>query len=1164
MSAITSRFHQQRRFPIRQVFYWTAGVLAIAVAPFLMWPTLSGRIMAADFLPHIYCYLGKPGLTWTHVIADSVIGLSYFTISGVLVHLIQKGRRDIPFPWMFLAFGLFIVACGGTHFMEVVTVWFPVYVLSASLKVVTAVVSVASVVLLLFTFPQIFALIQNAKASEAAEGKFRALMDAAPDALVAMNREGTIALVNSHVERLFGYRREELLERQIESLIPLRFRNEHLEYRLDLFTEPRVRSSTPSLELLGLHKEGHEFPIEISLSALQTEESVQVVSSIRDITERKRSEQALRESEDRYRSLVEALPDAIFVICEERIVFVNPFGVKLLRAQRAEQIVGKECSELIHPDSLASIRRRIQLCHETGVAAPPMEHRLVALDGSSVEIESASIPITWKGAPAVEAIVRDIGARKRSEERLREYEKAVEGLEEMITVVDHEYRYVLANRAFLNYRGLEKEQVIGRLSRGLLNEGVFDTVIKKKLDECLQGKVVKYELRYNYPRLGERDISVSYFPIEGPDRVDRVACVLRDITERKQAEVARARLAVIVESSDDAIISKDLNGVVTSWNAGAQHIFGYTEAEALGRPITIIIPPELFGEEEGILQRLRAGDRIRHYETIRVTKDGKRIDVSLTISPMKDSEGKVVGASKIARDITERKQAEKTLQRSESEAKAQAEELAAILDAVPGMALVARDPACRKITGSRVAYELLHLPYGANISKSAREEERPSHFRIIRGGKELPANELPVQKAAASGREVRESEVTLQFDDGTSRHMFGNAAPLFDRERNVRGAVGVFVDITQRKQAEQSLKVFRELVDQSNDAIEVIDPHTFRFIDINGRACSDLGYSREELLSMKVYDIDPNVDESLYLRVMDELRKSGSTVLESLHRRKDGSTFPVEVSVKYVHLERIYIVTAVRDITERKRSEQTLQETQAALARVTRVTSMGELTASIAHEINQPLAAVTTNTSASLRWLAAQPPNLDEARKAADSAIREANRASEVIARIRALLKKAPPQMEPVDVNEIIKEVLRLVAGELTRSAVTAKTMLAASGLVVLGDRVQLQQVILNLIMNAIDAMITITDRSRTLLIKSANDTEGALVQVQDSARGLDPEYAERIFEPFFTTKPEGIGMGLAISRSIVETHGGRLWATPGSPHGAVFQLILPKIGSRT
>jgi PAS domain S-box-containing protein len=781
-----------------------------------------------------------------------------------------------------------------------------------------------------------------------------------------------------------------------------------------------------------------------------------------------------------------------------------------------------------------------------------------------VEIESASIPITWKGAPAVEAIVRDIGARKRSEERLREYEKAVEGLEEMITVVDHEYRYVLANRAFLNYRGLEKEQVIGRLSRGLLNEGVFDTVIKKKLDECLQGKVVKYELRYNYPRLGERDISVSYFPIEGPDRVDRVACVLRDITERKQAEVARARLAVIVESSDDAIISKDLNGVVTSWNAGAQHIFGYTEAEALGRPITIIIPPELFGEEEGILQRLRAGDRIRHYETIRVTKDGKRIDVSLTISPMKDSEGKVVGASKIARDITERKQAEKTLQRSESEAKAQAEELAAILDAVPGMALVARDPACRKITGSRVAYELLHLPYGANISKSAREEERPSHFRIIRGGKELPANELPVQKAAASGREVRESEVTLQFDDGTSRHMFGNAAPLFDRERNVRGAVGVFVDITQRKQAEQSLKVFRELVDQSNDAIEVIDPHTFRFIDINGRACSDLGYSREELLSMKVYDIDPNVDESLYLRVMDELRKSGSTVLESLHRRKDGSTFPVEVSVKYVHLERIYIVTAVRDITERKRSEQTLQETQAALARVTRVTSMGELTASIAHEINQPLAAVTTNTSASLRWLAAQPPNLDEARKAADSAIREANRASEVIARIRALLKKAPPQMEPVDVNEIIKEVLRLVAGELTRSAVTAKTMLAASGLVVLGDRVQLQQVILNLIMNAIDAMITITDRSRTLLIKSANDTEGALVQVQDSARGLDPEYAERIFEPFFTTKPEGIGMGLAISRSIVETHGGRLWATPGSPHGAVFQLILPKIGSRT
>jgi C4-dicarboxylate-specific signal transduction histidine kinase len=220
---------------------------------------------------------------------------------------------------------------------------------------------------------------------------------------------------------------------------------------------------------------------------------------------------------------------------------------------------------------------------------------------------------------------------------------------------------------------------------------------------------------------------------------------------------------------------------------------------------------------------------------------------------------------------------------------------------------------------------------------------------------------------------------------------------------------------------------------------------------------------------------------------------------------------------------------------------------------------MGELTASIAHEINQPLAAVATNASASMHWLAAQPPNLDEARKAVAGAVREANRASEVIARVRALLRKASPQMVPLDMNEVIREVLALVHSELIRGGVTAKTKLAAGLPAVLGDRVQLQQVILNLIMNAIDAMISISDRPRTLLIKSAKDAEGVVIQVKDSGKGLDPENSDRMFESFFTTKPEGIGIGLSISSSIVETHGGSLSAKAGVSYGATFEFTLPR-----
>jgi PAS domain S-box-containing protein len=621
----------------------------------------------------------------------------------------------------------------------------------------------------------------------------------------------------------------------------------------------------------------------------------------------------LAETEERSRRLVEALPDAVFVVVQERFVFVNPSGVRLLGAERPEQIVGKELSQIIHPGSLESIRRRIRDSSRTGVPSPPKEHILLALDGSPVVVESASIPILWKGSPAIEAI---------------------------------------------------------------------------------------------------------------------------------------------------------------------------------------------------------------------------------------------------ARDITERKRAEEALRRSEAEARARAEELAVIFDAVPGMALISRDPACRNITGSRAAYQLLRLPYGANISKSAPEGERPSNFRLVRDGQELAPSELPLQKAAATGQEIRDSEYALLFDDGTTREIFGNAAPLLDYNGHVRGAMGVFVDISERKRAENSLRLFRMLVDQSSDAIEVIDPGTLRLIDINGRACTDLGYSREELLSMSVYDIDPNA-ESLRAKVTDELRSSGSAIFESVRRRKDGSTFPVEVSIKRVHLDRTYRVAVVRDITVRKLTEEALHEAQDKLAQVTRTQAMGELAAAIAHEVNQPLTAIVTNANFSLRHLKGSNPNLDELRAAIAEIVNDGTRASAVLSRIRGLLTKGTPRRSNLDINEIIQQVITLLRNELTRNRVNLRTELAPNLPRIAGDPVELQQVLINLIINALEAMRPATKQPRKLLIRSAENQDAVLVQVQDSGPGIEPELAGRIFEPFFTTKPEGTGMGLAISRSIVESHGGELSLVKDS-RGALFQFVLP------
>jgi C4-dicarboxylate-specific signal transduction histidine kinase len=246
---------------------------------------------------------------------------------------------------------------------------------------------------------------------------------------------------------------------------------------------------------------------------------------------------------------------------------------------------------------------------------------------------------------------------------------------------------------------------------------------------------------------------------------------------------------------------------------------------------------------------------------------------------------------------------------------------------------------------------------------------------------------------------------------------------------------------------------------------------------------------------------------------------------------------------------------------QRLRAEQALTRMQAELAHVARVTTMGELAASIAHEVNQPLTAVITNANACLRWLAADPPNTIEARDSLTRILRDGRRAGEVLKRIRELLKKGSPQSAPQDLNDLIQEVLALVQGALHSHRIDTQVELTGTVPQVLGDRVQLQQVILNLVMNGVEAMNDVNDRPRNLVVAcSAQRSNEVVVTVRDSGSGIGPENLARLFEPFFTTKSSGMGMGLSVSRSIVERHGGRLWASAGEGYGATFQFALPAI----
>jgi C4-dicarboxylate-specific signal transduction histidine kinase len=256
----------------------------------------------------------------------------------------------------------------------------------------------------------------------------------------------------------------------------------------------------------------------------------------------------------------------------------------------------------------------------------------------------------------------------------------------------------------------------------------------------------------------------------------------------------------------------------------------------------------------------------------------------------------------------------------------------------------------------------------------------------------------------------------------------------------------------------------------------------------------------------------------------------------------------------------------VIDLTDRKKAEAAARESEAryrevqmALAHANRVVTTGQLSASIAHEINQPIAAAITYAEAGLRWLRAQPPDLEEVREALSQIVESAGRAHDVISRVRALFKKDPRRHESLEINEAILEVIALVRGEAATNGVWVQTRLTDCLPAVCGDRVQLQQVILNLLINSIDAMSGKSEGPRELLISTMKaDPDGVLVAVQDSGSGLTPESVERLFELFYTTKPGGLGMGLSICRSIIEAHEGRLWATANTPQGAIFQFTLP------
>jgi PAS domain S-box-containing protein len=492
---------------------------------------------------------------------------------------------------------------------------------------------------------------------------------------------------------------------------------------------------------------------------------------------------------------------------------------------------------------------------------------------------------------------------------------------------------------------------------------------------------------------------------------------------------------------------------------------------------------------------------------------------------------------------------------------------------------------------------LLVLPRGAELWIEAQADTEGDSVTVALREAPIAAAELPESILQYCAR----TQESVILDDASARGAFANDAYIARvRARSVlclpfvkQGrliallylenhlAAGAFtpariavlkVLASQAAMTLENARLYRDLAQREAKIRRLVDANIVgifigdldgRLLEANDAFLRIVGYDRDDLLAghLRWTDLTPpewlERDRSEWVPALRMARTTQP--FEKEYFRKDGSRVPVLIGVAMLDERGTQGIAFVLDLSERKRAEAEARQMQLELAHANRVTTMGQLTASISHEIKQPIAGITLNAAAALRWLARDQPDMGEVRQALDRIVRDARRADEVMTRIHGLVKKAPTCNEILQLNEAIREVMALTSSQLLRNDVSLRAQLAEDLPLIQGDRVQLQQVMLNLVINAIDAMSAVDDGPRELMISTAmRESSAVLVTVRDSGPGVAPEHIERVFEPFYTTKASGMGMGLSICRSIIDAHGGRLWASANAPRGAIFQFTAP------
>jgi two-component system, cell cycle sensor histidine kinase and response regulator CckA len=857
--------------------------------------------------------------------------------------------------------------------------------------------------------------------------------------------------------------------------------------------------------------------------------------------------------EEMYRRSIEASPDAVWVHRRGVIVLANSACAALFGAASPDSLLGRNVLDFIHPEDRDTVRARIE--NRDRISSPVRRYQLryIRSDRLEMRLEAVICTILYNGEPAALVTYRDPTDQIEAERKLRESEATLAAAQRMAHLgswmsdlgphEDIDKNPIRWSDEIYRILGYEVGQIEASRPNFLRRVHPDDrdriqTAVAKAIRDQ-SGFSIEY--RVIRPDGDERNVQghVSILRDETTNKPLRIMGTIQDITDRKQADDKLSQFASIVESSEDAISSVGLDGRILSWNKGAERVYGFSAEEAVGQPISILGSGRIAREISILFEQMRQGERVDSYETVRYRKGGQPIDVSLTIWPVRDRQGKVISTAAVARDISARKQEAERTRR-----------LAQLVDSATELIS----------TGDREGRITFMNPAFLRAIGYSEPEVIGKYFRdVVLSRNNSPELREEIRANVIAGRGWK-GECLHCRRDGSDFPVYLNVAPLKDSAGRVIGNVGIVRDLTESKQAEE---MFYKAFHLNPEPITLATLAEGRYVDVNESFLRITGYKREEVIgrtSMEVRFWEKPEDRS---RFIDALRQQGSVRdLEITFRTRSGERRIALDSADVIEVNGEKCVIAIlRDVTERKSLESQLRQLQ-------KMEAVGQLSGGIAHDFNNILSVILGYSEILETGLERN----SKLRKTAQEITKAGQRAASLTRQLLAFSRQQVLEPKVLNLNTVVsdtKKMLRRLIGE----HIAMNSKLAADLGPVIADRVQIEQVIMNLAVNARDAM----PNGGKLLIETRNldldeeyclhhppTTPGKYVEMvmSDTGEGMDAQTLSHIFEPFFTTKEvgKGTGLGLATVYGVVKQSGGYIWVYSEPGLGTTFKVYLPRV----